>query len=84
MKKTQESNGKKCSKTEYLDIEIFNHFLKVYSYIIWNDKQLLGEIVEDDIMKLLDKNQLVDFYHAGKTKFKVDKSKVKKYLKNDK
>ena len=84
MKQTQESNGKKCSKTEYLDIEIFNHFLKVYSYIIWNGKLLLGEIVEDNIMKLLDKNQLVDFYHAGKTKFKVHKSKVEKYLKNDK
>ncbi len=81
MKQTQESNGKKCSKTEYLDIEIFNHFLKVYSYIIWSGKQLLGEIVEDDIMKLLDKNQLVDFYYSGKKKFKIDKSKVEKYLK---
>ncbi len=67
-----------------MDIEIFNHFLKVYSYIIWNGKKLLGEIVEDDIMKLLDKNQLIDFYHAGKTKFKLEKSKVEKYLKNDK
>ena len=65
-------------------IEIFNHFLKVYTYIIWNGKTLLGEIVEDDIMKLLNKNQLVDFYHAGKTKFKIEKSKVEKYLKNDK
>ena len=26
MKKTQENNGKKCSKMEYLDIEIYNHF----------------------------------------------------------
>ena len=67
-----------------MDIEIFNHFLKVYSYIIWNDKQLLVEVVEDDIMKLLEKDLLVDFYHAGKTKFKIEKTKVEKYLKNDK
>ena len=69
---------------EYLDIEIFNHFLKVHSYIIWNGKKLLGEVVEDDIMKLLNKDQLVDFYHAGKTKFKLKKYNVEKCLKNDK
>ena len=83
MKKTQENNGKKCAKMEYLDIEIFNHFLKVYTYIIWNKKHLLGEIAEDDILKLLDKIQLIDFYHIGKTKFKVEKSKVEKYIKTD-
>ena len=83
MKKTQENNGKKCAKMEYLDIEIFNHFLKVYTYIIWNKKHLLGQIIEDDMMKMLDKQQLIDFYHIGKTKFKVEKSKIEKYLKRD-
>ena len=83
MKQTQKSNGSKCSKKECLDIEIFNHFKKVYSYIIWNKKHLLGEIVEDDIMKLLNKEQLIDFYYAGKYKFKVEKSKIEKYLQRD-
>ena len=83
MKKTQENNGKKCSEMEYLDIEIFNHFLKVYTYIVWNKKRILGEIVEDDMMKMLDEIQLIDFYHVGKTKFKVEKSKIEKYLKRD-
>ena len=83
MKKTQENNGKKCSKMEYLDIEIHNHFLKSYTYIIWNKKHILGEIVEDDMMKMLDEIQLIDFYHVGKTKFKVEKSKIEKYLKRD-
>ena len=68
---------------EYLDIEIFNHFLKVYTYVIWNNKRLLGEIVEDDILKLLDEVQLIDFYHFDKTKFKVEKSKIEKYLKRN-
>jgi len=68
---------------EYLDIEIFNHFLKSYTYIIWNKKHLLGEIAEDDILKLLDEIQLIDFYHLDKTKFKVEKSKVEKYINRD-
>tara|TARA_R100001509_G_scaffold138599_1_gene92820 strand:- start:1070 stop:1276 length:207 start_codon:yes stop_codon:yes gene_type:complete len=63
-----------------LEIEIFNHFLKVYSYIIWSGKHLLGEVVEDSIMKLLDKKQLIDFYYSGKNKFKIEKSKIEKYL----
>ena len=68
---------------EYLDIEIFNHFLKVYTYIVWNKKHLLGEIVEDNIIQLLNKNQLVDFYHGNKTKFRIEKWKVETYLKRD-
>ena len=65
---------------EYLDIEIFKHFLKVYTYIVWNKKSILGFIIEDDIMKLLDENQMIDFYHFDKTNFKVLASKVDKYL----
>jgi len=41
---------------------------------------MLGFIVEDDIMKLLDEQQMVDFYHFNKTNFKVSSSKVDKYL----
>ena len=65
---------------EYLNIEIFKHFLKIYTYIVWNKKSMLGFIVEDDIMKLLDEQQMVDFYHFNKTNFKVSSSKVDKYL----
>tara|TARA_R110000737_G_C14468545_1_gene466326 strand:+ start:29 stop:283 length:255 start_codon:yes stop_codon:yes gene_type:complete len=80
MKKTHKNNGSECTKMEYLDIEIYKHFLKVYTYIVWNKKNMLGFIVEDDIMKLLDENQIVDFYHLDKTKFKVRADKIDKYL----
>ena len=60
---------------EYLDIEIFKHFLKVYTYIVWNKKSMLGFIVEDDIMKLLDEKQMIDFYHFDKTNFNGHKIK---------
>jgi len=69
---------------ECLDIEIYNHFSKPHSYIVWYKKNILGEVIEDEIMQLLNKNQLVDFYHVGKNKFKIEKSKVDKYLTNDK
>tara|TARA_R110000824_G_scaffold24481_1_gene86168 strand:- start:789 stop:1001 length:213 start_codon:yes stop_codon:yes gene_type:complete len=65
---------------EYLNIEIFKHFLKVYTYVVWNKKHMLGFIAEDDIMKLLDEKQILDFYHFNKTIFKVRADKVEKYL----
>ena len=52
MKKIRKNNGSRCSGTECLKIEIFNHFSKVYTYIIWNGKHLLGEIAEDGISNL--------------------------------
>ena len=68
---------------EYLDIEIYDHFKKPHSHIIWNKKNILGEVFEDGILKLLDEIQLIDFYHLDKTKFKVEKSKVEKYINRD-
>jgi len=70
---------------EYLNIEIFKHFLKDYTYIIWNNKSVLDFVTEDDIMNLLDKKQLLDFYHFNKTDFRVSKEKINKYIhRNDK
>ena len=48
MKKTHKSNGSKCTKTEYLEIEIFKHFLKSYTYIIWKNKSVLDFVTEDE------------------------------------
>tara|TARA_B100001758_G_C18415922_1_gene619661 strand:- start:337 stop:534 length:198 start_codon:yes stop_codon:yes gene_type:complete len=62
---------------------IYNHFIKPHSYIVWNKKEILGEVIEDGIMKILNKNQLVDFYHLGKNKFKVEKTKIKNNLLRD-
>ena len=79
-----EKDTSECTKMEDLEIEIFKHFLKVFTYIVWNKKNILGVIIEDDIMKLLDEKQVLDFYHFDKTNFKVRVDKVEKYLsKND-
>ena len=65
---------------EFLDIEIYNHFSKPHTYIIWSNKNLIGEVVEDDIMKLLDREQVVGFYHMSKDKFKVPTENVEKFV----
>ena len=52
---------------------------------MWNKKHIIGEVQEDDIMNILNKDQLIDFYHMGKNNFKVDKIKIEKHIsRNDK
>lgn len=80
MKKTLKNNGKECAKMEYLKVEIFSHFSKVYTYIVWNGKHLIGEIAEDDMMKLLDKEQVLAFYHHNKNNFKVPVSSIEAFV----
>ena len=65
---------------EYSEIEIFKHFLNSYHYIIWKNKSVLGFAAEDDIMNLLDKYQLLDFYHLGENNFKISNDKLTKYV----
>jgi hypothetical protein len=65
---------------ECLDIEIYKHFKNPHSYIIWNKKKILGDAIEDGIIQILNKDQLVDFYFSGKTKFKIERWKIEKYI----
>jgi len=80
MKKTHKNNGSKCTKTEYLEIEIFKHFLQSFTYIIWKNKSVLDFATEDEIMSLLDEKQLLDFYHFDKTSFVVSVYKIDKHM----
>ena len=65
---------------EYSEIEIFKHFLKSFTYIIWKNKSVLDFATEDEIMSLLDEKQLLDFYHFDKTSFKVSVGKIEKHM----
>tara|TARA_R100000084_G_scaffold83220_1_gene38854 strand:- start:4072 stop:4293 length:222 start_codon:yes stop_codon:yes gene_type:complete len=69
---------------EYLTVNIYEHMSINYTYIVWNKEILLGEIVEDDIMKLLNKEQIIDFYHRDKHKFKVSVSDLNSLLEKPK
>ena len=68
---TLKDNTKKCEKQECLEVEIFQHASDIYTYIVWNGKHLVGQLVEDSIMKLLDKKQLKDFYSNNTNVFVV-------------
>ena len=83
MKKTQENNGKGCSKKGCLSIEIYKHFTEPHTYVVWHKKEVIGFINEDQALQVLNKDELVDFYFNNKSKFKVEKSKIEKYLKRD-
>ncbi len=81
MKKTHKNNGKRCSEMgSLINVEIFQHFSKVYTYIVWRGKHLLGEIKEDDILNLLDEKQVLAFYHHNKNKFKVPESSIESFV----
>ena len=69
---------------ECSEIEIFKHWEKVLTYTVWKNKSILGYIIEDDIMSLLDDGQIIDFYHFDKKTHKVSNDKIAKYInKND-
>jgi hypothetical protein len=63
-----------------LTVSIYKHFTKPFVYLVWNGENFLGELVEDDIMKLLDKKQVTQFYHQKTTKFQVPMDKLKKSI----
>ena len=59
---------------------LYSHFKKPHSYVLWHKDDVLGEANEDNIIQILKKDELIDFYFAGKTKFKIDKWKIEKYI----
>tara|TARA_R100001163_G_C5058530_1_gene195150 strand:- start:1455 stop:1652 length:198 start_codon:yes stop_codon:yes gene_type:complete len=59
-----------------LVVEIYNHFIKQHCYILWHNKSVIGELNEDDIINVLDKEQLLDFYFTKKNKFTVEANKL--------
>lgn len=61
---------------ECLVVEIHNHFIKQHCYILWQDKNIIGELNEDDIIYILDKEQLLDFYFTKKNKFTIEAKKL--------
>ena len=61
-------------------ISVYKNHSRAFCYAIWNGDNFLGEVVEDDIMKLLNKEQVIDFYYRDKHSFSVDSELVKSYV----
>ena len=77
LKKTQENNGK-----EFLEIEIFRNHNKRYVYNIWtrNCSDLLGQVEEDEIMKVLTESELRKFANGEQNVFEINIKKLDKII----
>ena len=77
---TQKTNTNKCEGTECLIVEIHKHQSKPFTYIVSNGHNLIGELIEDDIMGVLSKKDIKLFYNRGARKFLVPTNKLKKMI----
>ena len=61
-------------------MEIIKHHSKPYTYIVSNGNNLIGELIEDDIMGFLTAQEVKLFYGTKQRKFLVPVDKIKKII----
>jgi hypothetical protein len=67
---------------ESLIVEIHKHHSKPFTYIVFNSNasQMIGEIVEDDIMSVLTEKDIRKFYNNKQRKFLVPINSLRKII----
>ena len=75
---------KKCEETECLVVSVYKNHSKAFHYSVWYGHNFLGEVVEDEIMKLLGKKETKKFYSAKQVNFLVPKNLIKNVVKKPK
>ena len=58
-------------------VEIYKHQSKPFTYIVSSGENMIGEIVEDDIMQVLTTKEVKMFYGNQQRKFMVPTNKLK-------
>ena len=61
-------------------VEIIKHHSKPFTYIVSNGSNLIGELVEDDIMGFLAAHEVRLFYGTKQRKFLIPVDKIKKLI----
>jgi hypothetical protein len=61
-------------------VEIYKHQSKPFTYIVSSGHNMIGEIVEDDIMNVLTTHEVRMFYGTKQRKFLVPTNKLKKII----
>ena len=74
---------KKCEEMECLMISVYKNHSRAFCYSIWYGQNFLGEVVEDDIVKLLGE-ETKKFYSAKQVNFLVPKNLIKNVVKKPK
>lgn len=59
---------------ECLDVKIYKHQSKPFTYIVFSGLSMIGELVEDDIANFLSKKDLKKFYNQENKSQLLDKS----------
>ena len=78
--KTRKTNISKCSEAECLTVNIYKNHSKAFVYNVWNGNQFIGEIVEDDIMYLLSRNELKKLDGEEVSRFRVSVKQLKRVV----
>jgi hypothetical protein len=64
-------------------ISVYKNHSRAFFYTIWNGDNFLGEVVEDDIMKLLG-SEVKKFYSENKVNFLVPTNLIKNLVRKPK
>ena len=75
-KQTPKTNTKKCSEVECLTVKIFKNHSRAFVYNVWNGNNFIGEIVEDNIIRLLDRGDM-NKLNEGENMFKVSVKRLR-------
>ena len=76
LNQTQKTNTNSSSKTECLVVSIIRNPTRAFTYSVWYGDKFLGELIEDDIQRLLG-DETKKFYQDNQTNFLVAKNKIK-------
>jgi len=75
-KQTPKTNISKCSEAECLTVKIFKNHSRAFVYNVWNGNNFIGEIVEDNIIRLLDRGDM-NKLNEGENMFKVSVKRLR-------
>ena len=76
LNQTLKTNTNSSSKTECLVVSIIRNPTRAFTYSVWYGDKFLGELIEDDIQRLLG-DETKKFYQDNQTNFLVAKNKIK-------
>ena len=76
LNQTPKTNTNSSSKTECLVVSIIRNPTRAFTYSVWYADKFLGELIEDDIQRLLG-DETKKFYQDNQTNFLVAKNKIK-------
>ena len=70
----------KCEETECLVVDIYEHPTQKFTYNVFNGHEILGQLIEDDITKVLSSKEVKGFYNQKHERFLVNLDTLNKTI----